>query len=52
MVSEDTDGGSESVPPSRRSLNPLSSHQLDKFIEENGDRILQNRFWDQGVSST
>ncbi len=23
MVSEDTDGGSESVPPSRRSLDPL-----------------------------
>lgn len=49
MVSEDTDGGSESVPPSRRSFNPLSTNQINQSIAENN--ILQNRYRFQGVSS-
>ncbi len=50
MVSEDTDGGSESVPPSRRSFNPLSINQINQSISENF--ILQNRFSLQGVSNS
>jgi hypothetical protein len=49
MVSEDTDGGSECVPPSRRSFNPLSTNQINQSIAENN--ILQNRYRFQGVSS-
>lgn len=50
MVSQDTDGGSESVPPSRRFSYLLSINQIYKSIAEND--ILQNRFGLQGVGSS